>query len=41
MSSTKKNESKGFFAAMSSGLSTFGNAMHRSVNGYLLEFFNI
>jgi len=35
MGSPKKNQSKGLFAAMTSGLSMFGNAMHRSVNGYL------
>lgn len=35
MGSPKKNESKGFFAAMTSGLSMFGNVMHRSVNGLL------
>lgn len=35
MGSPKKNENKGFFAAMTSGLSMFGNAMHRSINGYL------
>lgn len=35
MVSPKKNQSKGFFATMTSGLSMFGNAMHRSVNGYL------
>ncbi|GLT43333.1 hypothetical protein SLA2020_172920 [Shorea laevis] len=35
MGSSKKEESKGFFAAMTSGLSMFGNAMHRSVNGFL------
>ncbi|CAL0304151.1 unnamed protein product [Lupinus luteus] len=36
MGSPKKNEeSKGFFAAMSSGFSMFSNAMHRSVNGML------
>ena len=34
MSSPEKNKSKGFFSAMTSGLSMFGNAMHRSVNGY-------
>ena len=34
MGNPEKNESKGFFAAMASGLSVFGNAMHRSVNGY-------
>lgn len=31
----KKMENKGFFASMSSSLSLFGNAMHRSVNGLL------
>ncbi|KAK8490425.1 hypothetical protein V6N13_076440 [Hibiscus sabdariffa] len=31
----KKDQNKGFFAAMTSGLSLFGNAMHRSVNGFL------
>lgn len=35
MGSPKKNHNKGFFATMSSGLSTFGNALHRSVNGLL------
>ncbi|KAM7527765.1 hypothetical protein LguiB_031175 [Lonicera macranthoides] len=35
MSSPKKNQGKGFFAAMSSGFSMFGNAMNRSVNGLL------
>ncbi|KAG2673447.1 hypothetical protein I3760_13G090800 [Carya illinoinensis] len=35
MGSPKKDQSKGFFASMSSGLSIFGNAMHRSVNGFL------
>ncbi|KAE8732397.1 Oxysterol-binding protein-related protein 3C [Hibiscus syriacus] len=35
MGSPKKDENKGFFAAMTSGLSLFGNAMHRSVNGLL------
>lgn len=36
MGSPKKNQNKGgFFAAMSSGLSMFGNAMHRSINGYV------
>lgn len=34
MGSPKKNENKGFFAAMTSGFSVFSNAMHRSVNGY-------
>lgn len=33
----KENESKGFFAAMSSRFSVFSNAMHRSVNGYTLS----
>lgn len=33
MGSPKKNQNRGFFAAMSSGLSMFGNAMHRSING--------
>lgn len=32
---SKNSENKGFFAAMSSGLSMFSNAMHRSVNGML------
>lgn len=31
MESNQNN--KGFFAAMTSGLSMFGNAMHRSING--------
>uniref|UniRef100_A0A7N0ZY90 Oxysterol-binding protein n=1 Tax=Kalanchoe fedtschenkoi TaxID=63787 RepID=A0A7N0ZY90_KALFE len=31
----EKNEGKGFFASMSSGLSMFGSAMHRSVSGFL------
>ncbi|CAM8913155.1 unnamed protein product [Rhodiola kirilowii] len=31
----KKNESKGFFESMSSGLSMFGKSMHRSVSGFL------
>ncbi|CAH9109193.1 unnamed protein product [Cuscuta epithymum] len=35
MGSPKKNQSKGFFASMSSGLSMFGSALHRSVNGLL------
>ncbi|KAA8549281.1 hypothetical protein F0562_000965 [Nyssa sinensis] len=35
MVSPKKNQSKGFFSAMTSGLSMFGNAMQRSVNGLL------
>lgn len=36
MGSPEKNENKGgFFAAMTSGLSMFSNAMHRSVNGYI------
>ncbi|KAE8666700.1 Oxysterol-binding protein-related protein 3C [Hibiscus syriacus] len=35
MESPKKDQNKGFFAAMTSGLSLFGNAMHRSVNGLL------
>ncbi|KAL3850661.1 hypothetical protein ACJIZ3_012543 [Penstemon smallii] len=36
MGSPEKNESKGgFFSAMTSGWSLFGNAMHRSVNGLL------
>ncbi|KAK3206281.1 hypothetical protein Dsin_020327 [Dipteronia sinensis] len=35
MGSPKKNQNTGFFAAMSSGLSLFSNAMHRSVNGML------
>ncbi|KAM1115572.1 hypothetical protein TB2_006099 [Malus domestica] len=35
MGSPKKDQNKGFFAAMSSGLSMFGNAMHRSVGGLL------
>lgn len=36
MGSPEKNQSKGgFFAAMTSGLSMFGSAMHRSVNGLL------
>lgn len=35
MGTPQKNESKGgFFAAMTSGISKLGNAMHRSVNGY-------
>jgi hypothetical protein len=38
MGSPKKNQSKGLFASMTSGLSMFGNAMHRSVNGYLHFF---
>ncbi|CAH9074895.1 unnamed protein product [Cuscuta europaea] len=33
MGSPKKNQSKGFFASMTSGLSMFGNVIHRSVNG--------
>lgn len=32
---SKNSENKGFFASMSSGLSMFSNAMHRSVNGML------
>ncbi|KAJ9705584.1 hypothetical protein PVL29_003584 [Vitis rotundifolia] len=32
MGSPKKNESKGFFTTMTSGLSMFSNAMHRFVN---------
>nr|XP_017183177.1 oxysterol-binding protein-related protein 3A isoform X3 [Malus domestica] len=35
MGSPEKDQSKGFFAAMSSGLTMFGNAMHRSVGGLL------
>ncbi|OWM66782.1 hypothetical protein CDL15_Pgr010435 [Punica granatum] len=35
MGSPKKNQNKGFFAAMTSGISMFGNAIHRSVNGLL------
>ncbi|CAG7910499.1 unnamed protein product [Brassica rapa] len=35
MGSPKKNENKGFFAAMTSGFSMFGSAMSRSVNGLL------
>ncbi|KAL8531462.1 hypothetical protein ACS0TY_008164 [Phlomoides rotata] len=36
MGSPEKNQSKGgFFAAVTSGWSMFGNAMHRSVNGLL------
>ncbi|RYR70227.1 hypothetical protein Ahy_A03g016734 isoform A [Arachis hypogaea] len=35
MGSPKKNESKGFFASVSSSFSVFSNAMHRSVNGLL------
>ncbi|KAE8656806.1 Oxysterol-binding protein-related protein 3C [Hibiscus syriacus] len=35
MGSPKKDQNKGFFSAMTSGLSLFGNAMHRSVNGLL------
>ncbi|KAJ9172358.1 hypothetical protein P3X46_015606 [Hevea brasiliensis] len=35
MATPNDNQSKGFFAAMTSGLSMFGNAMHRSVNGLL------
>ncbi|KAH1207725.1 Oxysterol-binding protein-related protein 3B [Glycine max] len=35
MGSPKKNENKGFFAAMTSGISMFSSAMHRSVNGLL------
>lgn len=35
MGTPDKNQSKGgFFAAMTSGLSMFGNTMHRSVNEY-------
>ncbi|XP_057536110.1 oxysterol-binding protein-related protein 3C-like [Amaranthus tricolor] len=34
-SSRNKLENKGFFASMSSSLSMFSNAMHRSVNGLL------
>ncbi|XP_050290888.1 oxysterol-binding protein-related protein 3C isoform X2 [Quercus robur] len=30
-----KDQNKGFFSAMTSGFSMFGNAMHRSVNGLL------
>lgn len=33
MGTPDNNQSKGFFAAMTSGLTMFGNAMHRSVNG--------
>jgi hypothetical protein len=33
MGSPKKNENKGFFAAMTSGFSMFGTAVSRSVNG--------
>ncbi|XP_043815529.1 oxysterol-binding protein-related protein 3C isoform X2 [Manihot esculenta] len=35
MATPNSNQSKGFFASMTSGLSMFGNAMHRSVNGFL------
>lgn len=35
MGSPKKSQSKGFFASMSSGLSMFSSALHRSVNGLL------
>ncbi|GAA0140027.1 transfer/carrier protein [Lithospermum erythrorhizon] len=36
MGSQENNKNKGgFFAAMSSGLSMFGNAMHRSINGVI------
>ncbi|KAG4145401.1 hypothetical protein ERO13_D05G095040v2 [Gossypium hirsutum] len=35
MGSPNKDQNKGFFSAMTSGLSLFGNAMHRSVNGLL------
>ena len=35
MGSPKKNESKGFFIAMTSDLSMFSNAMHISVNRLL------
>uniref|UniRef100_A0A7N0TCW3 Oxysterol-binding protein n=2 Tax=Kalanchoe fedtschenkoi TaxID=63787 RepID=A0A7N0TCW3_KALFE len=35
MGSPKKNQNKGFFEAMSSGISMLGSAMHRSVNGML------
>ncbi|GFZ18033.1 OSBP(oxysterol binding protein)-related protein 3C [Actinidia rufa] len=35
MGSPKKNQNKGFFAAMTSGFSMFGTAMQRSVNGLL------
>lgn len=40
MGSPEKNQSSGgFFAAMTSGLSVFSNAMHKSVNGYIrIEF---
>lgn len=42
MSSPKKDQNnKGFFAAMSSGLSVFGNAMHRSVGGLAFISFSI
>lgn len=34
MRNPKKNQGKGFFASMISGLSMFGNALHKSVNGY-------
>lgn len=35
MGSPKKSQNKGFFASMTSGLSMFGSALHRSVNGLL------
>ncbi|KAG5515284.1 hypothetical protein RHGRI_036355 [Rhododendron griersonianum] len=35
MGSPKKNQGKGLFAAMTSGISMFGNAMQRSVTGLL------
>ncbi|KAH7550021.1 hypothetical protein JRO89_XS13G0121000 [Xanthoceras sorbifolium] len=38
MGSPEKEQSKGFFAAMTSGLSLFSNAMHRSVNGKVIMY---
>ncbi|XP_031120793.1 oxysterol-binding protein-related protein 3C-like [Ipomoea triloba] len=35
MGSPKKNQSNGFFASMTSGLSMFSSAIHRSVNGLI------
>ncbi|XP_022155120.1 oxysterol-binding protein-related protein 3C [Momordica charantia] len=35
MGSPENNESKGFFAAVTSGISKLSTAMHRSVNGFL------
>ncbi|KAI4385553.1 hypothetical protein MLD38_003566 [Melastoma candidum] len=35
MDASNKNVAKGFFASMTSGISMFGSALHRSVNGLL------